>query len=151
MRKCDGCSTEFDDTVQLYPRLVFTKEIRMARRLAAKEGEEQLCLGCWLESAENCDQRQLAMLILGMLGKISSLETRLQQALLGQHSRDLADIEKEWTPIPFVPYLSDKTDPCPVWVTSNEENRVVLRRAVDPRTSEGSYIAGMWSNAVYFH
>lgn len=74
MKVCDGCGTEFTDDVELFPRLVFTKEVQVARKLAEKKGEEMLCLDCFLASVEDLEKKHLAMALLGLLRKIRSLE-----------------------------------------------------------------------------
>lgn len=126
MRKCDGCGTEFDDSVELYPRLVMTSEAQVARRLAEKEEdeEEMLCLGCWLEAVDDLDKKQLAMLLLGMLKKINSLEERIPGSYTGgegfnfpsgvieklrEEQRRREKDEYKWGPYPT-------THPNPIWI-----------------------------------
>lgn len=81
MEMCDGCGTEFDDSVELFPRLIVNKEAQVARKLAEKKGNDMLCLPCWLEAVDAVDPKQLAMLLLGMLKKNTSLEERLFETL----------------------------------------------------------------------
>jgi len=77
---CDGCGTDFSDDVELFPKFVITKDERMARKLAEKQGdgkEEMLCITCWLQALQLCEKDALGMLLLGMLRKQRALETEL--------------------------------------------------------------------------
>lgn len=148
MHKCAGCAKEFDDAIELYPRLIFTKEARMARRLAAREGEELLCLGCWLEAIEHCDNKDLAMLVLGMLRKVSALETTLEQI----RSEKSSILEKyRWEPT----HILTSTPPQIVWTSDhsgdlppNMRGPYCVSHAEHPRTHESSYLTGTWAKCV---
>ena len=77
MKTCDGCGVEFNDSVDLFPRLVILKEVQVARRLAEKEDGDMLCLSCWLEATEVLEKKQLAMVLLGLLRKIEGLNDQI--------------------------------------------------------------------------
>jgi len=74
MKMCDSCRLEFDDSVDLYPRLVVSKEAQVARKLAEEEDGEDLCLTCWLEAAQQLEPKQLATLLFNMLQKVQALQ-----------------------------------------------------------------------------
>ena len=151
MRKCAGCAKEFDDAIELYPRLIFTKEARMARRLAAREGEEFLCLGCWLEAIEHCDNKDLAMLILGMLRKVSLLETNLEQLRSSKESI-LEKYRPPWSPSnpgivttsPYVVWTSDHSGD----LSPNMRGPYCVSHAEHPKTNQTSYVTGIWAKCV---
>jgi hypothetical protein len=71
MVRCDGCGREFDDVVQLYPRLIITKEAQVAKKLAESNGKDMLCLQCWLQTAEAVDPKDLAMILLSLFDKLN--------------------------------------------------------------------------------
>jgi len=117
MSTCSGCGVEFDDSVELFPRLVITKEVQVARRLAEKDDEgDMLCLGCWLDAVDGLDKRQLAMLLLGMLKKINGLEEELANRWSRSQPYDLIEKMRKWAPPPQTnPYHG------PIWVAPNTE------------------------------
>jgi len=123
MKKCDGCGTEFDDSVSLFPRLVISKEVQVARRLAEREEEEDmLCLGCWLEAVDHLDKKQLAMLLLGMLRKIDGLQEELAKRFTFPQSPGIIEKdESPWAPQPH-PYTIPNTSP--IWIKPPDRDTV---------------------------
>jgi len=114
MKKCNGCGTEFDDSVELFPRLVISKEVQVARRLAEREEEEDmLCLGCWLEAVDHLDKKQLAMLLLGMLKKIDGLQEELAKRWSFPGGSDI--VEKEPQTYPWGTHPNSG----PIWVSDS--------------------------------
>lgn len=125
---CDGCGTDFSSDVELYPKLVVTRDERLARKLADKTGdgkEEMLCMSCWMKAIHLCDIETLGMLMLGLLRKNRALEN---DPLRHQHQTDgivkKVDVKKWYpqpapiwhTPTPVTPEFPIKTD---VWCSSN--------------------------------
>jgi len=109
---CDGCGTDFSGDVELFPKLVITRDERVARELADKEGdgkEEMLCITCWLKALQLCEKDALGMLLLGLMRKNRALEEEL---IRHQNKGAMNEIiekmkEKQWVP---------KTTP--IWKTS---------------------------------
>lgn len=117
MSTCAGCGTEFDESVELFPRLVISKEVQVARRLAEREDEEDmLCLGCWLDAVNGLDKRQLAMLLLGMLKKINGLEEELENRWYRTQPPDLIEKMKKRYPAPNTQPKYDQ-----IWVAPNTQ------------------------------
>lgn len=146
MHKCDGCGVEFDESVALYPRLVVTQEVQVARRLAEKEEEEMLCLGCWLDAVDGLEKRQLAMLLLAMLQKIDTL----QNARLPGWNEGV--VEKSPRSSYVSPYPAEK-----VWVgrpndglyvgdPPSHQNTITVCRFGS--SSEPVYVAGGWGEKM---
>jgi len=100
MHTCDGCGMDFDDSIQLYPRLIMSKEAKVARELAEKEGDEELCMACWLEAAESLDPRQLAMLIIILMNKLNQLIDK-QMIFREPHSSNPLPQQHPWTTLPY--------------------------------------------------
>lgn len=165
MNKCDGCGTEFDESVSLYPRLVMSKEVQVARKLAEREEEDMLCLGCWLDSIDSIDKKQLAMLILGMLQKITDLEKRAWARSMFPGSGMVEKKSYPWESQPG-PYTSPNSGT--VWtggqyeVGDNPERhlhttcrdghasqeRVSCLSAAAQKGVASSYLSGMWADKV---
>lgn len=70
---CSVCGAAFD--CQLFPKLVVTRSERVAGQLAEDEAKSELCLKCWLDDVKKLDKLDLAMIIMGMLGKIRELSS----------------------------------------------------------------------------
>lgn len=114
MNKCDGCGTEFDDSVDLFPRLVITKEAQVARKLSEREDEEDmLCLGCWLDAVDGLEKKQLAMILLGMLRKVNNLESELAT----RWNRTRSEIIEKWAKMPKSSPTITSPNTGPIWVS----------------------------------
>lgn len=108
---CDGCGTDFTDDVELFPKLLITKDERMARKLAEKRGdgkEEMLCITCWLQALQMCEKDALGMLLLGMLRRQRGLENEISRLKNKSAINDIIEKSKQnqWSPV---------TAPSPVW------------------------------------
>ena len=148
MKKCDGCGTEFDDSVELFPRLIMTKEDQVARKLAEREDEEELlCLGCWLEAIDNLEKKQLAMLLLGMLRKINYLEERLSRAYTYPgESEGLLEKMKRYNP-PSRPYTTSPNTG-PIWVSPPDPQKYSVGDFPKQYPKTVCMSSGGFSNAV---
>ena len=157
MAICDGCGTSFDESVELYPRLVITKEAQVARKLAEKENEEMLCLGCWLEATDGLDKKQLAMLLLAMLGKINTLEKALQDRDKKSYP-DFSDIVEKsrkssptqpsnpWvSPVSNPPFIYKQVTTCG-YTPMNAPKRA--SDAVSTPSNDTVYVCGQWSDKL---
>jgi hypothetical protein len=118
MKTCDGCGTEFADDVELFPRLVFTREVQVARKLAERKGEEMLCLNCFLASIEDMEKKHLAMALLGLLRKIRSLE---KNSGFDGYRKLQEVIEKS---APVNPYPQPQPYPNPIWIGTDSDDSV---------------------------
>ena len=117
MNVCDGCSAAFDDSMPLYPRLIVSIEAQAAKKLAEKEGDEMLCLTCWLEATESFAPRQLAMLLICLLQKIDTLKNEIKsnslQSTLGIIEKQVSEgaypqigTGTQWPPPVYQPYTT---------------------------------------------
>lgn len=164
MPVCSGCGVEFDESVDLYPRLVITQEVKVARKLAEKEDEEDmLCLGCWLDAADDLDKRQMATLLLGMLRKINRLEEELSKRWKYPSSDGVIEKIREWTPpqppqnpiwiSPHSggyeqPYVGDPPPEQRPYSTSSARSSAQNYKACNDPKGTRSFLFGTWSDKV---
>jgi hypothetical protein len=147
MQRCDGCGTEFDDSVDLFPRLIVSKEVQVARRLAEKEDEEDmLCLECWLEAIEHVNKKQLAMLLLGMLRKIEGLQDQIARKWSLPRSPEI--VEKE---APYVKPWVTAPNSNPIWISDPDEyyRKRYGSYVGDPPASQSPTTIGTSDNSSY--
>jgi hypothetical protein len=110
MKKCDGCGKEFDDSIELFPRLIVSKEAQIARKLAERGGKDMLCLPCWLESMQSVDNKDLASLLLMLLRRNQELEReRRPFSLPVQPDPSSYPPVNPWTITPYRQVTIDKT------------------------------------------
>jgi len=143
---CDGCAMEFDDGIDLYPRLITAKEVQVARKLAEKEGDDKLCISCWLACVEDLDSKQLAGLLLSMMVKNKQLESEIIQRALtlpNVHPIHQGVIEKRG-PWDNRSYICDNPE-SPYTVTW-QDNAVGGRAPTV--TCGGTHVTGYWANAL---
>lgn len=157
MKTCDGCGSDFDDSVELFPRLIVSKEAKVAKKLAEEEGEEMLCLPCWLDAAEGLDQRQLATLLLGMLQKVAKLQQQLHESQNIFPNLPYGGIEKTrpyelpWTtttkPVVYGPYVGDSPHNPPSTICTSSTKAPHDPPPQNPGRDRG-YVAGRWAGIV---
>jgi hypothetical protein len=154
MKKCSGCSREFDDAIPLYPRLILTKEAQVARKLAESVGDDILCLTCWLEAINAVDSKDLALLLLGMLDKINALNREVDQ-LKSRPSIGIGDFPAIDTRTYPNVYPSGKpyTTTTPWTLTSDKVYTHEVTWGADSKIvcsadGGGTYLSGKWTDAI---
>jgi hypothetical protein len=108
MKKCDGCGMEFDDKVELYPRLVADKAAQTAKTLKGAAANEKLCIACFIRSLEGIDAATIGTILISLIGQVQDLQKRLsplRDVLIDKEGKQWPPytIEKIWT--------SDKVPP----------------------------------------
>jgi len=151
---CADCETTFDDSVELYPRLVVSKNEAIARKLAEKaQGTgELLCLKCWMESLKLVDIESLGVVIMGLMKKIKLMETELTS----RRNDDVIEKIKQGIPNKWVPpqpykvtWVSPNTDenhtfgdPNTVYCTSSAIRAVLQQSSLSQNALPQTYVGG---------
>ena len=99
---CEVCQNEFPEGTELFPKLIVTRDERVARELMDDKRDVRLCLKCWFEDVKKIPSEDLAMATLALLKKVRSMEGA---------SKSWTDvIEKMKQPQPTMPWVQ------PTWI-----------------------------------
>ena len=126
---CETCQNEFPEGTELFPKLIVTRDERVARELMDDKAEVLLCMKCWFADVKRIPSEDLAMAMLALLKKVRSLES--------SSSKNWTDvIEKMKQPQPWQqptwvgpysppgvvypgPHTVPNTGPGDVWIDDN--------------------------------
>jgi hypothetical protein len=147
MAKCDGCGREFDDIVQLYPRLIVTKEAQVAKKLAESNGKDMLCLQCWLQTIDSVEPKDLAMLLLSLLDKLNRV-VRENNELKARVYPQYPDVGSPGSCKPYQPWTVTDIYPKITWTDNTITVSPTHSSPGDNVVYCSAHVAGAWSDLL---